>query len=199
MFLKYYKLWLMSWKAYLRGQAISFHPLSKQQCNVCLCCNICEEKLDIILLPLTSSLPESIKNFLESEELTGANRWFCPSCNDLTKSSNEIKFIKVGTIAIFPLERYIMLRGNPVRDTKKVKFSSDPLKIPVSCEITVSFSVSFSLHATMHHSVTSHFWSFKRDKHANKRMKCNDTSVTPVQQKSLTNETSYILFYSQPQ
>ena len=171
-------------------------------CNVCLCCNIQEEKFDIITLPLTSSVSESIKKFLEPEELTGANKWFCPSCNDLTNSTKEIKFIKVGTIVIFQLQRYIMFRGNPIKDNRKVKCSSDPLKIPVSCENTVSFSASFSLQATINHSGTlqvGHYWSFKRDKHANKWLKCNDTSVTPVQQKSLTNETSYVLFYSQGQ
>ena len=36
-------------------------------CNVCLCCNIQEEKLDIITLPLTSSVPESIKKFREPD------------------------------------------------------------------------------------------------------------------------------------
>ena len=158
------------------------------------------EILQIVIDEL-KSVSQGAGNIISSTLQTTVQWWFCPSCNDLTKSSNEIKFIKVETIAIFQLERYIMLRGNPVRDTKKVKCSSYPLKIPVSCENTVSFSVSFSLHATMHHSVTSqagHFWSFKRDKHANKRIKCNDTSVTPVKQKSFTNETSYILFYSQP-
>ena len=31
MFLKVYKLWLMSWKVYLSWQTVSFHPLSKHQ------------------------------------------------------------------------------------------------------------------------------------------------------------------------
>ena len=69
-------------------------------CNVCLYCNIQEEKFDMITLPLTSSVSEFIKKFLEHEELTGAKRWFCPSCNDLTYSTKEIKFIKVRTIVI---------------------------------------------------------------------------------------------------
>ena len=94
-------------------------------CNVCLCCNIQEEKFDIITLPWTSSVPESIQKILEPEELTGAKRWFCPSCNDLTNSTKEIKFIEVGTIVIFQLQRYIMFRGNPINDNRKVKCSSE--------------------------------------------------------------------------
>ena len=95
---------------------------------------------------------------------------------------------------IVQLERYIVFRGNPVKDNRKVKYSSDLLKIPVSCENSVSFPASFALEAASNISGTvqvEHFWSFKRDKHANKWLKCNDTSVNPEQQKS------YVLFYSQ--
>ena len=79
-----------------------------------------------------------------------------------------------------------MFRGNPIKDNRKIKCSPDPLKIPVSCENTVYFSASFSLQVTINDSGTlqvGHYWSFKWDKHANKWLKCNDTSVTPVQQK----------------
>ena len=102
--------------------------------------NRCFWKLDFLL-----------EKFLEPEELTGANRWFFPSCNYLTNSTKEIKFIKVGTIMIVQLQHYIILRGNPIKDNRKVKCSSDPLKIHVSCENTVSFSASFSLQARINH------------------------------------------------
>ena len=172
MFLKIYKLWLMSWKAYLKWHSISFHPLSKHQwlAIFTFCCNIQEEKLDIFTFPLTSSVSKSNKKILDSEEFTCANRWFCPCCNDLTNNTKEIKFIKVGAIMIFQLEHYIMFKGNPVKYKRKVKCSSDPLKIPGSCENTVSFSASFSLQATINHfgiMQAGNYWSFKRDKHTN--------------------------------
>ena len=65
-------------------------------------------------------MSESIKKFTEPEELAGTDRWFCPSSNDLTTSTKEIKFIKVGTIVIFQLELYIMFRGNSIKDNRKV-------------------------------------------------------------------------------
>ena len=129
------------------------HTPNIGNCNACLCCNIQEEKFDIISLPLTLSVPESIKTFLGPEGLTGANRWFYPACNDLTNSTNEIKFIKVGTIAIFQLQRYIMFKGYPIKDNRKEKCSSDPLKVSVVCENTVSFSASFLLQATINQPV----------------------------------------------
>ena len=45
--------------------------------------NRCFWKLDFLL-----------EKFLEPEELTGANRWFFPSCNYLTNSTKEIKIYK---------------------------------------------------------------------------------------------------------
>ena len=89
-----------------------------------------------------------------------------------------------------------MFRGNPIKDN--VKCSSDHLKIPVSCENTVSFT-SFSILATINYSgklQAGHYWSFKRDRHPKKWLKCDDTSVTPVQQKLLPNDICYVLFYS---
>ena len=144
-------------------------------------------------------MPGFIKTFLEPVEMTSDNRWFCPSCNYLTSSTKKIECKKERTIVIFQLQCYTMFRSNPIKDNRKVKCSSDPLKIPVFCQNTVSFSTSFSLQVIINHSDTLqavHYWSFKRDKHANKWLKCNNTSVTPEQQKSLTNETSYVLFYS---
>ena len=170
--------------------------------GICICCNIQEEKFDIITLPLTLFVLESIETFQEPEELPGGNKWFCPSCNDLTNNTKEIKFIKVGTIMIFQLQCYIMFRGNVIKDNRKAKCSSHPLKISVSCPNRVSFSALCSFQATINHCRTleaGHYWSFKREKHASKWLKCNDTSLTPVQQKSLINETSSVLFYSQAQ
>ena len=69
-------------------------------------------------------------------------------------STREIKFVKVGAIVIFKLEHYIMLRGNLIKDNRKIKCSPDPFKIPVSSENTVSVSASFSLQATTNHSVS---------------------------------------------
>ena len=51
----------------------------------------------------------------------------------------------MGTIVIVQLERYIVFRANPVKDNRKVKYSSDLSKIPVSCENSVSFPASFAL------------------------------------------------------
>lgn len=157
------------------------------------------KKIDIITLPLTSSVPQSIKKLLRVSRIDRC-RCFCPSFNDRTNSTKEIKFIKLGTIVIFRFQHYMMLRRNPMKDNRKVKCSYGPWKISVSCEYTVSFSASFSLQATMNHSgilQARHDWSFKRDIwmfHLLVIFVAMD--VTPLQQKSLTNETSYFLFYS---
>ena len=47
-----------------------------------------------------------------------------------------------------------MFRGNVIKDNRKVKCLSDPLKIPVSCPNTVCFAASFSFQATTNYSKT---------------------------------------------
>ena len=54
-----------------------------------------------------------------------------------------------------------MFRRNPIKDNRKIKCLSDPLKIPVSCENTVSSSGSFSLQTTINHCgnlQAGHYW-----------------------------------------
>ena len=54
-----------------------------------------------------------------------------------------------------------MFRRNPIKDNRKIKCLSDPLKIPVSCENTVSSSASFSLQTTINHCgnlQAGHYW-----------------------------------------
>ena len=112
--------------------------------NVCLCCNNQEEKFAVITLPLTFSVPESIKKFLEPQQLIGKNRqkrWFCPSCNNLTNSKKKIKFIKVIDLEIFQLKHYIMFKGN--RINRKVKRSSDLLKSLFLVKILFLFQIHF--------------------------------------------------------
>ena len=60
----------------------------------------------------------------------------------------------MGAIAIFQLEHSIMLKINPIKVNRKVNCSSDPFKIPVSCENTTSFSTSRSVQATINRSDT---------------------------------------------
>ena len=64
-------MWLMSWKtSQVAGNVIS----STLQTSVTSDVSPQEEKCDTITFPLTSSVPESIKKFIQPEELTGASR-----------------------------------------------------------------------------------------------------------------------------
>ena len=65
-------------------------------------------------------------------------------------------------------------------------------------EDEVSFTNKYSLIATINHSGTlnrGHYWAFIKDLHSSSWYSCNDKLVFNVEERSLNNTTSYILFY----
>ena len=65
-------------------------------------------------------------------------------------------------------------------------------------EHEVSFSNKYSLVASINHSGTLdqwHYWAVVKDLNSGNWLSCNEKVVITIPQHSLTNETSYILFY----
>ena len=70
--------------------------------------------------------------------------------------------------------------------------------VPITVEDEVSFTNKYSLIATINHSGTlnrGHYWAFIKDLHSSSWHSCNDKLALNVEERSLNNTTSYILFY----
>ena len=70
--------------------------------------------------------------------------------------------------------------------------------VPITIEDDVSFTNKYSLIATINHSGTlnrGHYWAFIKDLHSSSLYSCNDKLVFNVEENSVNNTTSYILFY----
>ena len=72
------------------------------------------------------------------------------------------------------------------------------LTVPIAIEDEISFRNKQSLIATVNHSGTlnrGHYWACIKDLHASCWYFCNDKLVSNVEESSLNNTTSCILFY----
>ena len=70
--------------------------------------------------------------------------------------------------------------------------------VPITVEDEVSFTNKYSLIATINHSGTlnrGHYWAFIKDLHSSSWYSCNDKLIFNVEERSLSNTSSYILFY----
>ena len=167
-------------------------------CNLCFCSSSNEDKHNIICLPLTNSLQASINKLLEPEHLKGSNKWFCNSCNTLQDSIRDCKFVTCGTVLIFQLNRFTNSQGNLIKDNRKVKCPSECLSIPVWSDDDLSLNRKFKLRATINHSGTlnsGHYWAFIKTAGNNGWRKCNDSTISKVSFKDLSNDSSYIFIY----
>ena len=171
-------------------------------CNTCFCSSVSEENLDIVTLPVSADIQTSMNQFLKPEILTSQNKWFCPSCNLLCESTRETCIINSAPILIIQLCRFSNQGGQLVKNENFLSCtrgeSNKDLTVPITVEDEVSFTNKYSLIATINHSGTlnrGHYWAFIKDLHSSSWYSCNDKLVFNVEERSLNNTTSYILFY----
>ena len=131
------------------------------------------------------------------------NKWFCPSCSVFSESTRETCFINSAPILIIQLCRFSNKGGQLIKDANFFSCThSEPnkhLAVPITVEDEVSFTYKYSLIATINHLGTlnkGHYWAFIKNLHSSSWYSCNNKLVFYVEENSLNNTTSYILFYS---
>ena len=144
----------------------------------------------------------SMNQFLKPEILSSQNKWFFPSCNLLSESTRETCIINSAAILIIQLCRFSNQGGQLVKNENffscKQSESNKDLKVPITIEDEVSFTNKDYLIATINHSGTlnrGHYWAFIKDLHSSSWYSCHEKSVFNVEENSVNNTTSYILFY----
>ena len=125
-----------------------------------------------------------------------------PFCRALSESTRETCIINSAPILIIQLCRFSNQCGQLVKDVDLFSCtqseSNEHLVVPITVEDEVSFTNKYSLIATINHSGTlnrGHYWAFIKDLHSSSWYSCNDKLVFNVEERSLNNTTSYILFY----
>ena len=143
-----------------------------------------------------------MNQFLKPEILASQNKWFCPSCNLLSESTRETCIINSAPNLIIQLCQFSNQGGQLVKNENFFSCteseSNKDLTVPITIEDEVSFTKKYSLIATVNHSGTlnrGHYWAFIKDLHSFSWNSSNDKSVFNVEENSINNTTSYILFY----
>ena len=151
----------------------------------------------MLLLPTSKHVSSSFNKLLQTESLSGDNKWFCPQCSSYQISTKETCIINCGQILIFTFSQIsrslrILILWNVF--LKQPMF----LRVPIQTGDSISFTHTYSLIATINHSGTlqaGHYWAFIKDCSTNNWLKCNDRAVLKVKPHTLNNNASYVLFY----
>ena len=119
-----------------------------------------------------------------------------------SESTRETCFINSPPILIIQLCRFSNQGGQLIKDANFFSCtqseSNKHLLVPIIGEDEVSFTNKYSLISTINHSGMlnrCHYWAFIRDLHSSSWYSCIDKLVFNVEERSLSNTTSYIVFY----
>ena len=116
---------------------------STTSCNTCFLSSTQEASSSILALPLMSSISESLKHFLEPEQLTGDNCWSCPQCSSYMECRLESSFKTCAMILIIQLRRFTNLNESLFKDNRVVNCylkSHQTLTVPSHPEEDISFT-----------------------------------------------------------
>ena len=184
------------------SQLISNTQKIAVSCNTCFCFSESEQNFDILTLPVSADTQASISQFLKPEILSSNNKWFCPSCQALSESTRETCIINSAPVIIIQLCRFSNQGGQLIKDANFFSCtqseSNKHLVVPITVENEVLFTNRYSLIATINHSGTlntGHYWAFIKDLHSSSWYSCNNKLVFNVEERYLSNISSYTLFY----
>ena len=167
-------------------------------CDTCFCSSVKERKDDMLLLPTSKHVSSSFTKLLQTESLSGDNKWFCPQCSSYQISTKETSIISCGQILIVHLSRYLDSGNNVfIKNTDFVEClpeTTHVLRVPIQTGDSISFTNQYSLIATINHSGTlqaGHYWAFIKDRFTNNWLKCNDRAVLKVKLHTLRCKTPF--------
>ena len=89
----------------------------------------------MLLLPTSKRVSSSFTKLLQTESLSGDNKWFCPQCSSYQISTKETCIINCGQILIVHLSRYLDSGNNVfIKNTDFVEClpeTTHVLKVPI--------------------------------------------------------------------
>ena len=155
-----------------------------------------------VTLPVSADIQASISQFLKPGILSSHNKLFCPSCKALSEITRETCIVNSAPILIIQRCRFSNQGGQLIKDANFFSCTQSEankyLVVPITVEDEVSFTNKYSLIATIINSGAlnrGHYWAFIKDLHSSSWYSCNDKLVFNVEERSVNNTTSYILFY----
>lgn len=150
----------------------------------------------------TDTIEKSFSKFCKPEELAGNNKYFCEKCNARHNSTKKLSFDKcifnskiVPRVLIIHLKRF----DNFGRKVKKyIQYGNDLNLNFLKNNINSNEDVRYRLYAVLVHegfsTFSGHYYCYV--KNSNDVWYCmNDSDVRQVPEKSILNQTPYLLFY----
>ena len=167
-------------------------------CDTSLCSAAKKEKWDIFPLPMSNKKKRSFDKLLHSETPSSQIKLFCPSCDTFTESTRKTTISNSSSVLIVQLTQFSILVNRAIKDKQFFDcFPNSVLKVPMALDDEVSFTNKYSLVATINQSGSldrDHYWAFIKDAPSKHWFSCNDRVILNVNEKTLSNSSSYVYF-----
>ena len=165
-------------------------------CNICHQSQITEETMPILQLSPVSSIQRSLDNFLETEELSKQNSYFCLSCNSEQSATLEREVLSCGQYMIIQLKRFLVDNDKVTKNELVLNCYPNSLFVPVRADVEVVYRRGFRLKSVINHYGTLDKGHYTSDVQSQSNwFHCNDKAVAVADPTSVNSSMSYVLFF----
>ena len=171
-------------------------------CEVCSSSSIAEESHQILRLEIAKSLNQSIVDLLKVESMCGENCRFCFVCNNNKPASKITRFSKLPNLLIIHVKRFRKNGNRLKRDYSNMDCVPGFLSVPLFADDSVSLTTKYKLVSQICHTgnfSSGHYWAHIYDSDISSWLKCDDTTVSTINEQRLNNNFSYVLFFEKCQ
>lgn len=173
---------------------------SQVRCSSCnFCSNTYDPFLDLSLeLNNCSSVQLALRQFTDTETLSGSNKYKCSKCKKLVCAQKQFLIHTAPKILTIQLKRFNFGMGLSGEKINK------PISFPFDLDLAPYTSnkekpASYRLYAVTVHSGSSsksgHYFSYARNIGSNLWYRFDDESVSQVSQDVVTRAQAYLLYY----
>jgi len=202
------------WRIHLLRNKSIIVDLLQGQLRSSVSCKTCKEESVTFDPFMTLSLPlpdksggksvkleRLIEQFLNPEELSGDEQWFCPSCREMRDAVKKFDIWKVPPILVIHLKRFKFERDGVKRAEKlntNVKFPLHNFRIDDFVSSVQKDKPHFDLFAVARHhggSSGGHYTAVARSRHSRTWRIFNDECQRAIRPVQVQSKNSYVLFF----
>ncbi|KAE8614470.1 hypothetical protein XENTR_v10008175 [Xenopus tropicalis] len=166
----------------------------------CLNCNAVSDTYEQCMciqleIKKAKSIDQSLKQFIEPEDLGGENCYKCSSCNQMSSAVKAYSIHQMPNVLTLSLKRFDIFSTNKI--SKKIQYP-DFINVQPYTSNPNGNPATYSLYAVLVHVGKScncgHYYCYVKAPNG-EWYKMNDDTVTKVNMKTVLDQQAYLLFY----
>ena len=168
---------------------------TKITCSACLNISSSKETMPILILPVSSSLNQSLNDYLSTEVLKGEKAYYCQLCKSFCEAKKSSELLSLPNVLFVQFKRFLFEKGVISVNRGRISFPYNNFKQAISDE-RVTLNMKYHLTSCIIHTGSTTNGHYKAAiRRENEWYLCDDKKCSKVNLREITDQKPYLLAY----